>query len=166
MRSRRAAAARLRVSVLDRLLDPQPDRAQDDPRDLETSLAELRQLVQRDLEALLNARRPWRPLDPRRPELRLSPMGYGLSDMTAGALNHPGDRETLRSEIETLIRRFEPRLAQVHVTALPHGGPFATTLPLSIEALLLVDPEPEPVRFGTVVDPLSPSVTLQALRDG
>ncbi len=156
---------RIRPSVLDRLRDAHPDQARDAPEADDAGLPELLRHVRRDLEALLNARRPWRPLDGRHPDLRCSPLGYGLSDVTAGALNHPAEREALRGEIEALIRRFEPRLAQVRVVALKDNAPLATTLPLAIEALLLMDPEPEPVRFGTVVDPASPDLRLRTLRE-
>ncbi len=155
---------RVRTSVLDRLIDANPDQKADPAADAPT-VPDLLRLVQRDLEMLLNARKPWQVLDRRRPDLRLSPLGYGLGDLGAGALNHAADKEALRTEIEALIRRFEPRLAEVRVTALAGDSPLSTTLPLSIDGLLLVDPDPEPVRFGTVVDPLSPAVTLRTIRD-
>jgi len=44
-------------SVLDRLLDANPDLSRDPPKSRGQHLAELRQAVRRDLEALLNARR-------------------------------------------------------------------------------------------------------------
>lgn len=165
MRSGRRGEIRTRPSVLDRLLDPRPDQLHDGPDALTQSLPALRQAVHRDLEALLNARCSWRTLDARRPDLRVSPLGYGLSDVTAGALNSPQHRERLRHEIELLIRRFEPRLSEVRVSLLKETGPLSATLPLAIDALLLIDPEPEPIRFGTAIDPMSANLVLQSLRN-
>lgn len=154
----------VRLSVLDRLVDPHPDQARDPPTGA-LAISELLRLVQRDLELLLNARRPWALLDRRQPELQTSPLAYGLNDVTAGTLSHGNEREAMCAEIESLIRRFEPRLMDIRVTAGNVAGSLSSTLPLTIEALLRVDPEPEPVRFGTVVDPASPAVTLQPLRE-
>ena len=88
------------VPLLDRLIDDEPARGRDQPVSATETVERLRRSVHRDLEALLNARRPWRSVPDGLPELRLSPLGYGIPDFTAGAFNDRRQREVLRGEIE------------------------------------------------------------------
>ncbi|MGH8059965.1 MAG: type VI secretion system baseplate subunit TssE, partial [Candidatus Entotheonellia bacterium] len=48
------------------------------------------------------------------------------------------------------ITTFEPRLSQVHVTLEP-PRPHDRTLRFRVEAVLLVEPAPEPVTFDTLL---------------
>jgi type VI secretion system protein ImpF len=155
--------ARAGTSVLDRLLDAHPDQAQDRPRSAAQTVTLLRAAVHRDVEYLLNARRPWRSV--RDPALRKSPLGYGISDFTAGAFNDRREREVLRSEIEETIRRFEPRLARLEVEVVEDASPLRATLTLRIKALLLVEPLPEPISFDTLVDTTTADVALRPVQD-
>jgi len=152
-----------RLPLLDRLMDPEPDRAADAPLSAAETVDRLRRSVHRDLEALLNARRPWRSVPDTTPALRLSPLGYGIPDFTAGAFNDRRQRDALRAEVEETIRRFEPRLTQVQVQLADDGDLLRSTLRLRIDALLRVDPAPEPIVFDTVVDTTTADVTLRPL---
>ena len=151
------------MPLLDRLLDLEPERGTDGSVTAVETVERLRRSVHRDLEALLNARRPWRSVTDAVPALRLSPVGYGIPDFTAGAFNDRRQREALRAEVEETIRRFEPRLAQVQVQLADDGDLLRTTLRLRIDALLRVDPAPEPIVFDTVVDTTTADVTLRPL---
>ena len=153
------------LSLLDRLLDDQPEQTSDRPASGAELIMRLRRSVHRDVEALLNARRPWRSIRPDLPALRQSPVGYGLPDFTAGAFNDRRQREVLRSEIETTLRLFEPRLAEVHVHLAEDAAPLSTTLMLRIDALLLTDPAPEPIIFDTALDITTSDMLLQPMRD-
>jgi len=150
--SRIGARGPVRTSVLDRLIDTDPDVKIDPPVSAADTLAALRSRVRADLEALLNARRRWRSWSPQLTELAASPVGYGLPDFASGAFNDPGRREDLRAEVEATIRRFEPRFAQVNVTLTGDPNPLSAMLPLRIDALLHAEPAPEPVVFNTLVD--------------
>ena len=152
---------RARLPLLDRLLDDAPNEAVDPPMPPATALATLRASVQRDLEALLNARRRWQSWPAHLDQLALSSLGYGLPDFTAGALNDPAQRERLRAEIETTIRRFEPRLSDLRVASLDSREALEPRLRLRIEALLHAEPGDEPVTFETVVDATTAEVTLR-----
>jgi type VI secretion system protein ImpF len=99
------------------------------------------------------------------PELRLSPLGYGIPDFTAGAFNDRRQREALRSEIEEAILHFEPRLSQIQVQLIDDGDLLRTTLRLRIDALLRVDPAPEPIIFDTILDTTTADVTLRPLHE-
>jgi type VI secretion system protein ImpF len=160
----RGSAGFAELPLLDKLLDAEPERAQDRPVAATESVERLHRAVRRDVEALLNARRPWRSPPRTMPGLRLSPLGYGLADFTAGAFQGRAQREALRAEIEETIRRFEPRLAGVQVSLAEDGGPLRATLRMRIEGLLRVQPAPEPVAFDTAVDVTTADVTVQPTR--
>ncbi len=151
------------ASLLDRLTDAEPDQAHDRPVRPAETVARLRRSVHRDVEALLNARRPWRSVPDSLPALRLSPLGYGLPDFTAGAFNDRRQRELLRAEVESTIRRFEPRLTQVQVQLADDGNLLRTTLHLRIDAMLRMHPTPEPIVFDTMLDTTTADVTLHPL---
>lgn len=153
--------ARAGASLLDRLLDTHPDQARDRVQGAAETVARLRASVHRDIECLLNARRPWRSAA--WPELRTSPLGYGIPDFTAGAFNDRREREVLRAEIEDAIQRFEPRLAQVQVQVAEDPVPLRATLMLRISAVLLMEPVPEEISFDTLVDTTTADVTLRLM---
>lgn len=153
-------------SLLDRLLDERPDQPHDPPAVASEQVGRLRRAVHRDLEALLNARRPWRSVPTRLAALRTSALAFGLPDFTAGAYNDRRQRELLRAEIEATLRRFEPRLAEVRVHLADDAGPLRTTLVLRIDAVLLMDPAPEPITFDTTIDVATAGIVLQPLQEG
>ncbi len=161
-RDRSGQAQRAQLPLLDRLIDDAPDQQRDAALSAAEAVAMLRRSVRRDIEALLNARRRWRSWPPGYGELAQSPVGHGIPDFTAGAFNDPAQRDRLRAEIEQTIRRFEPRLAQVRVV-LPDGGgdTLDATLRLRIEALLRVEPAPEPIVFDTLIDPATAEVQVK-----
>lgn len=143
---------RLQMSLLDRLAEGDDSRP---------TLARIRQSVRRDLECLLNARRSWIPLDGARKELKTSVLGYGLPDFTVMDLSSDEGRQWLCDEVRDTINRFEPRLTRVQVNLRDGDAPLDRQLRLRIDAVLLVDPVPEPVAFDSEVDPVTLAVTLQ-----
>ena len=151
------------LPLLDRLMDAEPELPVDRPVSAREALAQLRRSVHRDVEALLNARRPWRSIADAASPLRLSPVCYGMPDFAAGAFNDRRQREMLRREVEDTIRHFEPRLAEVKVMLVDEGTLLRNTLQLRIEAQLRTYPVPEPVVFDTVIDTTTADVTLNPL---
>jgi type VI secretion system protein ImpF len=152
---------RAQLPLLDRLIDDAPDVARDAAVSLAEAVVLLRRSVRRDIEALLNARRRWRSWPEGYDQLAMSPVGYGITDFAAGAFNDPAQRDRLRSQIEQTIRRFEPRLAQVHVVLVDSDNTLDATLRLRIEALLRTEPAPEPIVFDTLVDPATAEVQVK-----
>jgi type VI secretion system protein ImpF len=151
---------RVRLPLLDRLLDPDPETQRDQPATPAFALETLRTAVRRDLEALLNARRRRWPLPLTTPELAHSPLGYGIPDATSGAYAMPERREELAVEVERIIRRFEPRLLSVRVTLRESGSELDRTLRLKVDAVLRTDPIPEPISFETVIEAVSHEVRV------
>jgi type VI secretion system protein ImpF len=161
MSGRGQPAPRARLPLLDRLLDDAPEQPLDKPLSAPEALAALRRSVQRDLEALLNARPRWRSLPPELTELPVSSIGYGIADFTAGVLNDPAQRERLRADIEATIRRFEPRFAFLRVILMDNPDPLEPRLRLRIEALLHAEAAHEPIAFETLVDTATAAVTVR-----
>jgi type VI secretion system protein ImpF len=138
-------------SLLDRLVDDNPELSHEavgkhlqDVRGLERS-------VVRDLENLLNTRREaLSDLPEEFTEVNKSLLAYGLPDVTSYNLLNPNDLNRLRRTIETAIAVFEPRLQRVRVS-MTAPGQTDGALHFRIEAMLRVDPAPEPVAFDTIL---------------
>jgi type VI secretion system protein ImpF len=162
----RDSGARVKLSVLDRLLDDAPEMERDRPLSATDALTVLRRAVRRDLEALLNARRRFASIPPAYTELANSGFSFGLPDYTAGAMNEASAREVLRKEIERCIRQFEPRLVHVVVSLVPPEDELDTTLHFHIEALLHADPAPEPISFDTVVNAATADIEVSGGMNG
>ncbi len=151
---------RVKLSVLDRLLDDAPEMERDRPLSGTDALTVLRRAVRRDLEALLNARRRLWGIPRAYPELANSSMSFGLPDYSAGAMNEQGAREVLRREIERCVKQFEPRLVHVSVSLLPRKDDLDTTLQLRIDALLRAEPVDEQISFDTIVNAATAEVEV------
>lgn len=160
----RAGDLRAKLPLLDRLLDDTPAEPTDAPLSASQAYADLLRGVRRDLEALLNARRPWRSLPEGYDALARSPMGYGLPDFAAGAFNQLSRREALRTEVQDALARFERRLSDVRVelTTTTLTDP---TLRLRIHAQLNADPAPAPVGFDMIADPRTADFEIRQGRD-
>lgn len=151
---------RVRLPLLDRLLDADPGTKEERLPTPAEALDTLRAAVRRDLEALLNARRRRWPLPVTTPELQTSPLGYGIPDATSGSYALPERREGLALEVERIIRRFEPRLLSVRVQLRESGNELDRTLRLKVDAVLRTDPIPEPISFETVIEAVSHEVIV------
>lgn len=136
-------------SVLDRLIDLEPKVATEPQAARSRLLAQIKAAVKRDLEWLLNTKLAIEP-PAGLPQLRASLLAFGLPDFTHSSLSNTQDQVTLRRAIEVAIQRFEPRLTGVAVT-LVEGREFDRALRFRIDALLKVDPAPEPVSFDSVL---------------
>jgi type VI secretion system protein ImpF len=142
------------LSVLDRLIDREPDRAQELPMTRAQSLRELRAALRRDLEWLFNTRCTIEEPPESLREVERSVYNYGVRDLSSLYLRSPKDQDYLARSIKSAISFFEPRLQSVKVAVEPpddqaHGIHF------SIEGLLHIDPAPEPVFFDTLLEPNS-----------
>ena len=106
--------------------------------------------VKRDLEWLLNSRRVVSKHPTTFKPLAQSLVTYGLPDLASLCPVAAGDQQKLRLEIQETIKRFEPRLMRVRVTLEPAPSP-ERSVRFRIDALLRVEPEPEPVVFDSVL---------------
>ena len=82
--------------------------------------------------------------------MRRSLVTYGLPDFSSLSALSMDDRNRIRRALEQAIATFEPRLERVRVTLEPPREQDRT-LRFRIEALLRVEPAPEPVTFDAVL---------------
>ena len=139
---------RILPSVFDRLLDETTETAQPNHY---YDVRDLKRVVGRDLEALLNTRQETlEPLPSDFTETNRSILTYGLPDFSALTLASQDDRNHVRRTLEQAITTFEPRLERVRVI-IDDPRPFDRGLHFRIEAVLRVDPAPEAVTFDAVL---------------
>ncbi len=139
-------------SVLDRLIDTDPDMNTEQPMTWAQSVRELKRAVRRDLEWLLNTRKIVEPAPEGFSELQRSLYHYGLPDITSLAAESVTARDWLRRKVEETITLFEPRLAGVRVTVATVDDEGRRELRFVIDGLLRMEPSPEQVVFDTVLE--------------
>jgi type VI secretion system protein ImpF len=150
-------------SVLDRLLDYEPEVASEPAPSRAKSLRQMKQSVRRDLEWLLNARQSLPASSesgaradgasisaPSANDVHNSLISYGLPDFSSASIFSVLDQNRIRRALELAVERFEPRLRDVVVKLLP-ARETERALRFRIEARLRVEPAPEPVTFDTVL---------------
>ncbi|MEP6901899.1 MAG: type VI secretion system baseplate subunit TssE [Actinomycetota bacterium] len=141
---------RITPSILDRLLDFEPDISKEAPKSRSKSLRELKLSVRRDLEWLLNSRCFPEEIDERLEEVKKSVVVYGLPDITGISAKSHIEQKRLSDALENAIRIFEPRFLNLKVMLEPVNN-IDRMLKFRIEARLNVEPTPEPIAFDTVL---------------
>ncbi len=153
-------------SILDRLLDDQPE-ARAEPRGYESAvLRTIKRGICRDVQNLLNARRPLNELPPGCQELTASLVNYGLPDLQSLEIREAHELESLCAMIADVLRTFESRLHHVRVTPAHHQEgrqPLDRRLRFTIEALLVVDALEEPVLLSSAVDPAEGGFLVESI---
>lgn len=122
----------------------------------------LRAAVERDIENLLNTRKPPIEIPEAHGELRKSLVSYGLPDLSGVNIGSDDAREEFRQLVEDTIRTFEPRFKTVTVLLRENAEPEDRTLRLRIEGLLHADPAPEPVAFDSILEPVAHNIDVEA----
>jgi type VI secretion system protein ImpF len=159
--SRTDNEVRVAISVLDRLLDYEPEITREPIASRSKNLRQLKQAVRRDLEWLLNTRQIADGIPAELKETSNSVASYGLPDFTHLSMESADDQKFVRREIEETVRRFEQRLENVLVTVEPVRS-TDRLLRFRIDARLRVDPAPEPITFDTVLQLGSGHYTVTA----
>lgn len=153
---------RITPSVLDRLIDYEPEVSREPPASRPKSLRQLKQAVRRDLEWLLNSRKLVDEIPEDLERTSRSVAAYGLPDFTGVNASHTADQNYMRRIILDSIRKFEPRLSNVTVTLEP-SLQAERAIRFRIDALLRVDPAPEPVTFDTTLHMYNGEYTVQGV---
>jgi type VI secretion system protein ImpF len=151
---------RITLSVLDRLLDFEPEVSTEPPASRAKTLRQFKQAVKRDLEWLLNTRQVAGGVPEGLKEVSASVAAYGLPDFSAAGALDSSDQDSVRRAIEDAISVFEPRLRDVTVTVEPPRE-SERALRFRIDASLVVDPAPEPVTFDTTLQLVSGEYRIQ-----
>lgn len=153
-------------SVLDRLIDEDPNVPHEPIRPVGSLLSDIKANVRRDLEWLLNTRLYHDQSLDAYPELRRSLVTYGLPDFSTVLLGSTEHREAFRATVQSAIERLEPRLSRIAVEISSTGEAHDRTLYLKITAVLLVEPDPVPLLFDSRIQALDRAVRLRELRHG
>ncbi len=140
---------RINLSVLDRLVDFEPEAKNEPPVSRSKALRQVKQALRRDLEWLLNTRLAFEVPD-ELPLLADSLLAYGLPDFSNVTVKDAADQSSLTLALETALRRFEPRLEDV-VVSVANASALERAFRFKIEARLRIDPVPEPISFDTTL---------------
>lgn len=139
------------ASVLDRLLDDAPGVSHEPVQFRLQEVGQVKASVARDLENLLNTKRPAEEPPAALRHVGGSLLVYGLGDLSAHNPRSTAVRQQLRQDIERTIARFEPRLRNVAVQ-FEADRDNDRVLRFRISGILKVEPLSEPVTFDTVLD--------------
>ncbi|HBY60836.1 MAG TPA: type VI secretion system baseplate subunit TssE [Solibacterales bacterium] len=153
------------LSVLDRLIDTEPKTQVEGALTRSQSVRALRASVRRDLEWLLNSRRIAEEPDDKLVDLNKSVYIFGLPDFTTFSKSSTKDRARLLRILQTAVKQFEPRMANVRVVPVETDEFSVHTLRFRIEGLLLMDPAPEHISFDTVLQLTSGEYVVKGEQD-
>ncbi len=148
-------------SVLDRLIDEQPDSSRESVKMRSQVLSEVRNAIRRDLENLLNTR--WRPLSwsSDMTELNHSVVRYGIPDVSAANLISDRGRHDYLKTVEETIRAFEPRFKSVRVSFVENSDYQDRTMRFRIDAMMYAHPAPEPIVFDSALEPATGEFSVE-----
>lgn len=138
-------------SLLDRLIDDDPhggSLAHETERD---AVIRYKVALRRDLENLLNTKRPWLPAADRYPGLERTIIGYGIPDLSTEDISIPAVRDRTRRIIAQVIREHEPRLTDIEIDM--DEGPTSRGIRLRISAVLRIAQDEETVIYEACVRP-------------
>ncbi len=157
---------KLRASILDRLLDDQPEVHLDIDTDKYQKLKNLRNSVQRDLENLLNTR--YRTIEPAEEfkQLEHSLLNYGLPDLATVNLLNKDSKQKFIKQIESIIKNFEPRFKSVNISFIENNDNIDPTVRFRIEATVYADPFPEVIVFDSTLEPVTRTINLNEVGHG
>lgn len=138
-------------SLVDRLIDDDPQGSADAHQTEEEAVAHYKIALRRDLESLLNTKRPWLPAVDRYPGLDRTILGYGIPDLSTEDMSVPAVRERTRRVIASVIREHEPRLSDIDIEM--DEGPTSRGMRLRISAVLNIMQGEETVVYEASVRP-------------
>lgn len=153
-------------SLLDRLIDDDPDRSLEAVKPAGVVLADIKANIRRDLENLLNTR-IYRQLSiDAYPELQKSLVNYGIKDFSHVQFDSDEELIQFAWSIRRAIEDYEPRFQWVQVDIEPFGEDFQRTLYLKISATLLIEPDPVPLIFDSRVRTTDRALKLREVNHG
>ena len=136
-------------SLVDRLTDTDQW-----PETRAASVAMYRDSMKRDLEWLLNTRKPVLPELESYPLTAASVLNYGLQDLHSFDGSAGREQNALTLAIEKCIRTFEPRIVQPHVF-LTRTDMLSRSLRFHIEGQIVYETMEEEIKFDTVLEMIS-----------
>lgn len=151
-------------SILDRLVDANPDAQTDPPSSMVDQVREMREAIRRDLEALLNTRRCPVATPGGLVELKDALHAYGVDGIVSANLVTDESKIALARSVERRIALFETRLSDVHVTILNNRSSVERTLRMRIQASFRLYDGMPPISFESTIDPSTQRFLVEAAR--
>ncbi len=136
-------------SLVDRLT-----QTDDWPETRAASITMYRDAMKRDLEWLLNTRKPEIPALESYPATAVSVLNYGLPDLHTFDGSAGKEHNALTVAIEKCIRAYEPRINQPRVF-LTKTDLLRRSLRFHIEGEILFENMQEEIKFDTVLEMIS-----------
>lgn len=128
------------------------------------TLEEMKDVVAKDLESLLNTRSVISETIMRSyPECSKSIISYGLNDFAGLSLSSANDRQYICRSLEQTILRNEPRLKNVRASLDLEEG-CTNRLNFIISAILVLKAQQESVSFDAVLQPSSLQYSITKAR--
>lgn len=157
---------KLRPSILDRLIDNDPDNNFEKDSDQHQKLKYLRNSVRRDLENLLNTR--LRIVEPANEytELKKSLLNYGLPDLATVNISDKIKQKEFIDHLQSIVIDFEPRFKSVKINYVENANSLDRSLRFRIDATLYADPSPEIVVFDSILEPITRTVNVEETSHG
>ena len=129
--------------------------------DYQESVKALLLSIKKDLESLLNSRKPMLSWGDGFEQLETSLLNYGMTDFVGSNIDSQTGRERICEALKKAIHHSEPRLIEVDVVEnIEQTKQDSTTLYYRVEARLLVEPEPQQVSFDSIFDLQSNTFTI------
>jgi len=144
--------SQIRLSLLDQLLDDEPQNQREVPLDDVEKLRIIQLGIRRDLQDLLNTRFRCMAWPPDMEAMDDTLINYGIPDFTAASQNAAQESEFLLQAIRQAIDIFEPRLADVRISAQNNQEEHDRTFRFQIEATLLIEDSRHRVQFRSSVE--------------
>ncbi|PZN93360.1 MAG: type VI secretion system baseplate subunit TssE [Alphaproteobacteria bacterium] len=151
--------AEIPLTLFDRLLDDNPDLAQEPWESEERALVRYKLGLRRDLEGLLNSKRPFSAWLGAHDGLGDTIVGFGLPDLSTEDFGTAAVRERIRRMIAACIRTHETRLSKVEVDV--DGAPTSTGVRFRITAVLNIDAIEETVTYDAKLRPSDRAIAVE-----
>jgi type VI secretion system protein ImpF len=148
----------LMPSIVDRLIDP--DSGGTTWR-RGYGIAQMIEVVHRDLEDLLNTRQTSTDLPEVFEHVHKSIVAFGLPDLISLNAVSSAQREEIGRLLEGIVSQFEPRLKDVRARIVDAGNDKDRHVKFHIEARLCLEPAPE-VAFDTVLELATGHYTVES----
>ena len=127
------------VPFLDNFIDDTPEQKQYIAHESIQLLRQFKESIRRDLEQLLNTRYRCQSFPAEFKYARLSTLNYGIPDLSSINLIDVNSRLRFCSQLESIIRQYEPRFKSVKVLADADLKHQTEEFQFSIEAYICVD---------------------------
>lgn len=146
-------------SLIDRLIDDEPDRAVEMAESDERALARCKLGLRRDLEGLLNSKRPLLAAVEAQEGMDKTVVAFGLKDISTEDFSAAGARDRVRRMVAQCIRDHEPRLSNIEVEV--DDGPTSRGIRFRITAVLTVARASESVIYDASVRPSDRAIAIE-----